>query len=219
MSLLVILSTYAMEDGQTATSVLHHHSIPGSSSQVPKATSPKQTSPKTSVAAQPSLKTPTATTPQQSSPKAKTPVKPVQTKMDTKKVPPTKGEQQSSKVVMPNKGKGPSKSKEKEPLTMEQKIADVDKKITARAKEASKADSPTMANPFDKVPKPSKTVDRIVESPDGDRFQLPPEEEKKKIDTTKMMEQLGLLPFSDNENDDASLETFDSHNSKGSNKS
>ena len=28
MSLLVILSTYAMEDGQTATSVPHHHTLP-----------------------------------------------------------------------------------------------------------------------------------------------------------------------------------------------
>jgi len=55
---------------------------------------------------------------------------------------------------------------------VEQKIADVDKKIAARAKETNEADSPTMAKPFDKVPKPSKTVDRIVESPDDKGFQL-----------------------------------------------
>jgi len=30
MSLLVILSTYVMEDGQTATSLPHHHSVHGS---------------------------------------------------------------------------------------------------------------------------------------------------------------------------------------------
>jgi len=57
---------------------------------------------------------------------------------------------------------------------VEQKIDEVDKKIAARAKDAAKADSPTMVKPFDKVPKPSKTVDRIVKGPDGKGFQLLP---------------------------------------------
>ena len=50
---------------------------------------------------------------------------------------------------MKPKGKQP---KGKESLTMVQKIAEVDKKIEARAKQANKADSPTMEKPFDKVP-------------------------------------------------------------------
>lgn len=47
------------------------------------------------------------------------------------------------------------------------------------------------------------------------------EEEKKKLDAAKKFEQLlvGLLPFSDDEDDELSLETIISHKSKGSNKS
>jgi len=134
-----------------------------------KAASPKQTSPKKSVAAQPSPKIPAATRPQQlSSPRAKTPTKPAQTKMDTKKVSPAKWEQQSAKVVKPNEGQRSLKPKEKEQLTVAQKTTTADKKTEARAKEANEADSPKMAKPFHKVPKPSKTVARIVKSPDGE---------------------------------------------------
>jgi len=47
------------------------------------------------------------------------------------------------------------KQKVKDPETMEQKIDKIDKKIAVRARDAAKADSPTIAKPFDKVPKPS----------------------------------------------------------------
>jgi len=102
---------------------------------------------------------------------------------------------------------------------VEQKIDKLDKKSAARATDAAKADTPTMTKPFDKVPKPSKTVDKIVEKQDGRGFQLLPEEAQKKIDNTKKMQELGLLPFSDGEDDDLSLETIASHKSKDSNKS
>jgi len=46
-----------------------------------------------------------------------------------------------------------------------------------------------------------------------------PKEEKKKIDTAKKMEQLGLLPFSEDEEDDLLLEKIASHRSEGLNKS
>jgi len=72
---------------------------------------------------------------------------------------------------------------------MNQKIAEVDKKIEAKAKQADRTDSPTMQKPFDK------------------------------LDTAKKFEQLGLLAFSDNEDDELSLETITSHKSKVSNKS
>jgi len=39
-------------------------------------------------------------------------------------------------------------------------------------------------------------------------YQLIPEEEKKKFETAKKFEQLGLLAFSDNEDDELSLETI-----------
>jgi len=139
--------------------------------------------------------------------------------MDTKKASPVKGEQQFMRGPKPYKGKGPSKPTEKKPVTMNQKIAEVDKKIEAKAKQADRTDSPTMQKPFDKVPKPIKTVDRIVESPDGKGYQLLPEEEKKKLDTAKKFEQLGLLAFSNKEDDELSLETITSNKSKGLNKS
>jgi len=102
---------------------------------------------------------------------------------------------------------------------MEQKIAEVDKKVVTKVKQANKKDSPTVEKPFDKVPTPIETVDRIVESPDGKGYQLLPEEEKRKIDTAKKFEQLRLLPFSDNEDDELSLETIASQKLKGLNKS
>jgi len=42
---------------------------------------------------------------------------------------------------------------------------------------------------------------------------------KKKIDNSKKLEQLGPLPFSDDEDDDSSSKTITSHESKDSNES
>jgi len=67
--------------------------------------------------------------------------------------------------------------------------------------------------------KPIKTTERIVETPDGKGYQLLLEEEKKKVDRDKKFESLGLLHFSDDEEDELSLETVTSNKSKGSNKS
>jgi len=75
-----------------------------------------------------------------------------------------------------------------------------------------------MSKPFDKVPQPSKTIDRIVERGDGGGYQLLSEKEKQKIDTAKKMKDLGLLEFSDDEGE-LSLSTVASHKLKGSNKS
>ena len=71
---------------------------------------------------------------------------------------------------------------------------------------------------FDKVPKPTETIDRIVKKQDCGGCQLLPEEEKKKIDAAKKMKHLGPLDFSDDE-DALSLDTVVSHKSKGSDKS
>ena len=76
-----------------------------------------------------------------------------------------------------------------------------------------------MKKPFDKLPKPIKTAERIIQTLDGEGYQLLSEEEKKKLDTAKKFEQLGLLHFSDDEDDELSLETITSNKSKGSNKS
>jgi len=54
-----------------------------------------------------------------------------------------------------------------------------------------------VSKPFDQVPKPSKTIDRIAKKGDGGGYQLLPEEAKKKIDVAKKMQDLVLLPFSD----------------------
>jgi len=45
------------------------------------------------------------------------------------------------------------------------------------------------------------------------------EEEKRKSDTAKKFKEIGLLHFSDDEDDEFSLETIASDKSKGSNKS
>jgi len=82
-----------------------------------------------------------------------------------------------------------------------------------------KTDSPKMKKPFAKVTKPTKTTERIVETPDGKSFQLLSEEEKQKVDRAKKFEAMGLLHFSDDEDDEFSLETITSDKSKGSNKS
>jgi len=192
---------------------------PGSTVVVHDVASTKQTRTKSLVAHMLSHKTPALTPPQQISPKVQTPTKPSQAKTDMKRASPVKGEQQSTKGPKLHKGKGPSKPTEKKPATVNQKIAEADKKIDAKAKQADRTDSPTMQKHFDKVLKPVKTVDRIVESPDGKGYQLLPEEEKKKIDAAKKFEQLGLLAFSDDEGDKLSLETITSHKLKGSNKS
>ena len=65
---------------------------------------------------------------------------------------------------------------------MSQKLADTSKQMAIKAKQADKTDSPKMKKPFDKITKPIKTADRIVETSDGKGFQLLLEEEKKKVD-------------------------------------
>jgi len=70
---------------------------------------------------------------------------------------------------------------------------------------------------FDKVPKPTKTLDRIDKKEGSGGYQILPEEEKKKIDAAKKMKDLGLLDFSDDE-DELSLETVASHKSNDSHK-
>jgi len=70
---------------------------PGSMVVIHKAVSPKQTSAKTFASIASTPKTPILALPQQASPKVQTPTKPLQAKTDTKKVSPTKGEQQTKK--------------------------------------------------------------------------------------------------------------------------
>jgi len=94
----------------------------------------------------------------------------------------------------------------------------VNKQIAIKAKQADRSNSPTMKEPFDEVTKPSKTTERIVETPDGKGYQLLSEEEKRKVDREKTFEELGLLYFSEDE-DELSLETITSNKSKGSDKS
>ena len=102
---------------------------------------------------------------------------------------------------------------------MSQGIANVDKQIAIRAKQADKTNSPAMKKPFDEAPKPTKTAKRIVETPDGKGYKLLLEAEKKKQDTANKFEQLGPLPFSDDEDDELSLDAIASSKSKGSDKS
>jgi len=189
---------------------------PGSMTVHHLAPSPKQASTKTFASVASTPKTPTVTKPQQASPRVQTPTKPLQAKTDAKKTSPTKGEQQSKKG--PNQPKGKVISKPK-PVNMSQKIVNVNKQIVFKAKQADKTNSPNMKKPFDEVTKPSKTTERTVETPDGKGYQLLSEEEKKKADTAKKFEALGLLHFSDNEDDEFSLETITSDKSKGLNKS
>jgi len=102
---------------------------------------------------------------------------------------------------------------------MSHKLADVNKQIVIKAKQADKTNSPNVKKPFDEITKPTKTTERIVKTPDSKGYQLLLEEEKKKADRAKKFEALGLLHFSDDEEDDLSLETITSDKSKGSNKS
>jgi len=132
-----------------------------------------------------------------------------------KKTSPIKGKQSPKKA--PNQCKGKVDSKPKQ-VTLSQKLADVDKQIAIKAKQVDKSNSPTMKKPFDEVTKPSKTTERIVETPDGKGYQLLSEEEKRKVDREKKFKELGLLCFSEDE-DELSLETITSNKSKGSDKS
>jgi len=102
---------------------------------------------------------------------------------------------------------------------MSQKLAGVNKQITIKAKQADKTDSPNVKKPFDEITKPIKTTERTVETPDGKGYQLLSEEEKKKADRAKKFKAMGLLHFSDDEEDELSLETITSDKSKGLNKS
>jgi len=119
---------------------------------------------------------------------------------------------------VPNQLKGKVDPKPKQ-VTMSQKLANVEKQIAIEAKQADKSDGPKMKKPFDEITKPIKTTKRIVETPDGEGYQLLSEVEKKKVDRDKKFELMGLLHFSDNEEDELSLETITSDKSKGSNKS
>jgi len=158
-------------------------------------------------------KTPAKT--QQTSPTKQTPTKPVRAKADVKKTSPIKVKQSPKKAPNQHKGKVASKPKQ---VTLSQKLANVDKQIAIKAKQADKSNSPTMKKPFDEVTKPSKTTERIIETPDGKGYQLLSEEDKKKADREKKFKELGLLYFSDDE-DELSLETITSNKSKGSDKS
>jgi len=126
---------------------------PGSMTVHHQTPSPKQANTKTFASVASAPKTPILATPQQASPKVQTPTKPLQAKTDAKKTPPTKGERHSKKGPNQYKGKGNSKSK---PVTMSQKIVDVNKQIIIKAKQADNTKSPTMKKPFDEVTKPIK---------------------------------------------------------------
>jgi len=174
--------------------------------------SPKPTSVKTfaSVASTPKVK------PQQASPTVQTSTKPLHAKTDAKKAPPNKVKQAPKNG--PNQFKGKVDSKPKQ-VTMSQKLADASKQMAIKAKQADKNDSPKMKKPFDGITTPIKTTYRIVETSDGKGFQLLSEEQKQEVDRVKRFEAIGLLHFSDDEEDELSLETIISDKSKGSNKS
>jgi len=139
----------------------------------------------------------------------------VRAKADVKKASPTKGKPSPPKT--PNQPKGKVFSKPKQ-VTLSRKLADVDKQIAIKARQADKSNSPAMKKPFEEVAKPSKTTERIVETSDGKGYQLLSEKEKRKADRERTCEELGLLCFSDDE-DELSLETVTSNKSKGSDKS
>ena len=192
---------------------------PGSVAVNHLAPSPKPASIKTFASVASTPKTPIVTKPQQASPTVQTPNKPTQAKTEVKKTSPGKGKQPFKKG--PNQFKGKVDSKP-EQVTMSQKLADTNKQIAIKAKQADETDSPKMKKSFAEVTKPIKTTERIVESletPDGKGFQLLSEEEKQKVDRAKKFEAMGLLHFSDDEEDELSLETITSDKSKGLNKS
>jgi len=180
------------------------------------APSPKPASAKTfaSVASTPNA--PAVGKPQQAGATAPTPTEPLQTETEAKKTPPGKGKQVPQKGPNHFEGKGGASTKQ---ACVSQKVAKVNKQIAIKAKQADKFDSPKMKKPFDEVTKATKTTERIVETPDGESYQLPSEEEKTKADRAKKFELTGLLHFSDDEEDELSLETVTSSKSKGLNKS
>jgi len=174
---------------------------PGSVTVNHLAPSPKPTSAKTfaSVALTPKVK------PQQASLTVQTPTKPLQVKTDAKKTSPNKAKQAPKNEPKQFKGKVHSKPKQ---VTMSQKLADTNKQMVIKAKQADKTDSPKMKKPFEEITKPIKTTDRIVETLDGKGFELLSEEQKQKVDRAKRFEGMGLLQFSDDEEDELSLETI-----------
>ena len=188
---------------------------PGSVTASHHAPGPKPANAKTFAPVAWTPETPAVTKTQQTGPAAQTSTKPVRAKTDVKKTPPSKGKQASKKVPNQLKGVNPKPKQE----TMSQKLANVDKQIAIKAKQADKSDSPKMKKPFDKIMKPVKTTERIVETPDGKGYQLLSEEEKKQVDRAKKFKLMGLLHFSDDEEHELSLETITSDKSKGSNKS
>jgi len=163
---------------------------------------PKQAGAKTFAAVVSTPKAPITTTPTQVSAKVQTPTKPLQAKPNTKKAPPNKGERPYKKGPNQPMGKGNLKPK---PVSMIQKIADVNKQVTNKAKQADSSDSPKMKKPFGEVTKPTKTTKRIVETPDGKGYHLLSEGEKRKTDVAKLRKEIGLLDFSDDEEDELSL--------------
>jgi len=211
------LSPKSMSSKSTLTTSSHNTpKVPITTQVVHQTPSPKQASTKTFASVASTPKTPTVTKPQQASTKVMTPTKPLQTKPKAKKTPPSKGKQAPKKGPSQFKEKGDTSKKQ---VSMSQKVAEVNKKIAIKAKQADKLDSPKMKKPFDEVTKPTKTTERIVETPDGKSYQLLSEEEKAKVDRAKRFELMGLLQFSDDEEDELSLETIASSKSKGSNKS
>jgi len=197
-----------------STQVAHRQATPGQGHKVEIVAvsnhppSPKQTKTITfaSVVSTPKASPKT----QQTSPTKQTPTKPVHAKADVKKASPIKGKQSPTKTPKRSKGKVFLKPKQ---VTLSQKLADVDKQIAIKARQTDKSNSPTMKKPFDEVTKPSKTTKRIVETPDGKGYQLLSEKEKRKADREKTFDELGLLHFSDDE-DELSLETITSNKSK-----
>ena len=212
------LSPKLMSSKSTLTTSSHKTPKAPLSTQVAhQAPSPKPASTKTfaSVALTPNA--PSVTKPQQAGTMAPTPTKPLQTKTEAKKTPPGEGKQAPKKGPNQFKGKGDTSKKQ---VSMSQKVvAEVNKQIAIKAKQADKSDSPKMKKPFDEVTKPTKTTERIVETPDGKSYQLLSEEEKTKVERAKKFELMGLLHFSDDEEDELSLETITSSKSKGLNKS
>ena len=202
------LSPKSMSSKSALTASSHNTpKVPIATQVVHQTPVPEQASTKTFAFVASTPKSPAVTKPQQASTEVMTPTKPLQTKSEAKKTPPSKGKPAPKKDLA-----------SKKQVTVSQKAAEANKQIAVKAKQADKSDSPKMKEPFDKVNKPTKTADRIVETPDGKSCQLLSEEEKTKADKTKKFELLGLLHFSDDEEDESSLETVVSDKSQGSQK-
>jgi len=180
------LSPKSMSSKSTLTASSHKTpKAPLATQVVHQAPSPKPASTKTfaSVASTPNA--PMVTKPQQAGTKVPTPTEPLQTKTEAKMTPPGKGKQAPKKGPNQFKGKGDMSKKQ---VSVSQKVAEVNKQIAIKAKQADKSDSPEMKKPFDEVTKPTKTTERIVETPDGKSYQLLSEEKKAKVDRAKKLE-------------------------------